>query len=226
VLRVTMETLSQRVKQGDFVLVPHMPQLISIAGNIGVGKTTLTDQLAQALNARVLYEPYDTNPFMPEVYAGNMAYALDSQLHFLVNRAEQVGRDTLVPGQVYVSDYLFDKEWIYASTLLDERQLTLYKQIYTPFAANVVTPRLVLYLHDSSKRCLERIHRRNRVYEQAIEPSFLDRLDQAYDALIQTWARCPVIRLDVARFDCLNPDHLVRLADEIPHYIEVQHADH
>ncbi len=226
VLRVTMETLSQRVKQGDFVLEPHMPQLISIAGNIGVGKTTLADGLAQALNASVLYEPYDTNPFMPEVYAGNMAYALDSQLHFLVNRAEQVGRDTLTPGQAYVSDYLFEKEWIYASTLLDERQLTLYKKIYTPFAGHVVTPRLVLYLHDSSTRCLERIHRRNRVYEQAIETSFLDRLDQAYESLIQTWDRSPVIRLDVAQFDSLNPDHLARLAGEIPHYIEVQHADH
>ncbi len=226
VLRVTMEMLSRRVKQGDFVLEPHMPQLISIGGNIGVGKTTLADGLAQALNASVLHEPYDTNPFMPEVYAGNMAYALDSQLHFLVNRAEQVGGDMLTPGQVYVSDYLFEKEWIYASALLDERQLTLYKKIYTPFAGHVVTPRLVLYLHDSSTRCLERIHRRNRVYEQAIETSFLDRLDQAYESLIQTWDRSPVIRLDVAQFDSLNPDHLVRLADEIPHYIEVQHADH
>ncbi|NQV32601.1 MAG: 2-amino-4-hydroxy-6-hydroxymethyldihydropteridine diphosphokinase, partial [Phycisphaeraceae bacterium] len=122
VLHVTLETLSQRVKLGSFILEPDMPQLISIAGNIGVGKTTLADGLSQALKARVLYEPYDTNPFMPEVYAGNTAYALDSQLHFLVNRAEQVGCDMLGPGQVYVSDYLFEKEWIYACALLDERQ--------------------------------------------------------------------------------------------------------
>ena len=93
VLHVTMEALSQRVRQGSFVLEPHMPQLISIAGNIGVGKTTLADGLARTLQAEVLYEPYDTNPFMPEVYAGKMAYALDSELYFLVNRAEQVGRD-------------------------------------------------------------------------------------------------------------------------------------
>ena len=203
-----------------------MPQLISIAGNIGVGKTTLADGLGQALNAKVLYEPYDKNPFMPEVYAGNTAYALDSQLFFLVNRAQQVGRDTLVPGQVYVSDYLFDKEWIYASALLDERQLSLYQKIYTPFAENVATPRLVLYLHDSSTRCLERIHRRNRVYEQGIEETFLDNLDQAYESLMKTWDRSPVIRLDVARFDSLDPVHLARLAGQIEHYIEVLHADH
>ena len=226
VFQVTLETLSQRVKQGDFFLEPNMPQLISIAGNIGVGKTTLADGLARALHAKVLYEPYDTNPFMPEVYAGHMAYALDSQLHFLVNRAEQVGRGTLMPGQVYVSDYLFEKEWIYASALLDDRQLTLYKKIYTPFADHVATPRLVLYLHDSSTRCLERIHGRNRVYEQDIEESFLDRLDQAYDSLIQSWDRSPVIRLDATQFDSLNPDHLARLAGEIQHYIEVQHANH
>jgi len=226
VLQVTVETLSQRIKQGSFVLEPHMPQLISIAGNIGVGKTTLADALAQALDARVLHEPYDTNPFMPEVYAGNMAYALDSELYFLVNRAEQVGRDTLLPGQAYVSDYLFDKVWLYANAFLDERQLVLYKKIHVPFAASVVTPRLVLYLHDSSKRCLERIHRRNRAYEQDIETSFLDRLDEAYESMIQTWDRSPVMRLDVARFDSLNPDHLAQLADDIQHYIEVQHADH
>ncbi len=226
VLGVTMATLSQRVKQGSFILEPSMPQLISIAGNIGVGKTTLADGLALAMNAKVLYEPYDTNPFMPEVYAGNMAYALDSQLHFLVNRADQVGRDTLIPQQVYVSDYLFEKEWIYASTLLDERQMTLYEKIYTPFAGHVVTPRLVLYLHDSSTRCLERIHRRNRAYEQDIKTSFLDRLDQAYESLIQTWDRSPVIRLDVAQFDCLNPEHLAHIVGQVQQYIKVQHADH
>ncbi|MCF7975196.1 MAG: 2-amino-4-hydroxy-6-hydroxymethyldihydropteridine diphosphokinase [Phycisphaerae bacterium] len=226
VLKVSMATLSQRIKQGSFVLEPDMPQLISIAGNIGVGKTTLADRLAQALHAEVLYEPYDQNPFMPEVYAGNAAYALDSQLFFLVNRAQQVGRDTLVSGQVYVSDYLFDKEWIYACALLDERQLALYRKIYTPFAENVTPPRLVLYLHDSSTRCLERIHRRNRVYEQGIKEPFLDGLDQAYESLLNTWDRSPVIRLDVTRFDSLDSVHLARLADELQHYIEVHHADH
>ena len=226
VLHVTMEALSQRVRQGSFVLEPHMPQLISIAGNIGVGKTTLADGLARTLQAEVLYEPYDTNPFMPEVYAGKMAYALDSELYFLVNRVEQVGRDTLVPGQAYVSDYLFDKVCIYARLLLDERQLVLFNKIHAPFGAGVVTPRLVLYLYDSSKRCLERIHRRNRSYEQDIEESFLDRLDQAYDSMLQTWDRSPVMRLDVAQFDSLNPDHLARLTDDVRHYIEVQHADH
>lgn len=226
VLGTTMAQLSQRLQQGNYVLESGMPQLISIAGNIGVGKTTLANGLAKALDAEVLHEPYDTNPFMPEVYAGRMAYALDSELYFLVNRAEQVGRDTLTPGHIYVSDYLFDKVCIYAELLLDDRQLTLFKKIHVPFGASVVIPRLVLYLHDSSKRCLERIHRRNRSYEQDIEESFLNRLDRAYDALLQTWERSPVIRLDVAQFDSLNARHLGGLVEDIKHYIEVQHADH
>ena len=226
VLNVTMKTLSQRVRQGNYSLEPGMPQLISIAGNIGVGKTTLADGLAQSLGAKVLHEPYDTNPFMPEVYAGHVAYALDSELYFLVNRAEQVGCDALIPGHTYVSDYLFDKVCIYAELLLDDRQLVLFKKIHARFGAGVVSPRLVVHLHDSSKRCLERIHRRNRSYEQDIQESFLDRLDHAYDTLLENWDRSPVMRLDVAEFDSLNSDHLARLVEDIRHYIEVTHADH
>jgi len=226
VLKQTMETLRQRIKQASFVLDASMPQLISIAGNIGVGKTTLADRLTQALPALVIYEPYETNPFMPEVYAGKTAYALDSELYFLVNRAEQVGRDTLLPGRAYISDYLFDKVWIYASAFLDERQFALYKKIHTPFAANVVTPRLVLYLHDSSKRCMERIHQRNRPYEQGIKEPFLEGLNQAYESLIQAWDDSPVIRLDVAQFDSLNENHLGSLVEQVHTYIEVQYANH
>jgi len=64
------------------------------------------------------------------------------------------------------------------------------------------------------------------VYEQGIKESFLESLDQAYESLLQTWDRSPLIRLDVAQFDSLNHDHLARLAEEIRHYIEVQHANH
>ncbi len=140
--------LSQRLRGGNFVPDPEAPQLISVAGIIGVGKTTLAKKLGEVLRAPVLFEPYDTNPFLREVYAGKSELALDSQLYFLVHRTEQIGRGVLRPGQITVTDYVFDQEMIYARRLLNPTQLALYEKIYRPFAPRVTPPTVVIYLHD------------------------------------------------------------------------------
>ena len=221
VLGVRMAELKQRLNGQDFVLDASAPQLVSIAGNIGVGKTTLAECLQVQLGGEVLYEPYDTNPFMPDVYAGKTELALDSQLHFLVHRAQQLERDSLAGGNAYFSDYLFEKELVYAERLLDVRQWELYQKIYEPFAAMVIAPSLVLYMQDSSDHCLTRIQRRNRSYEQGIQTSFLDGLSEEYDRLIEHWRMSPVLRLDIAEFDCLRPDHIEELAAQIRHYVRI-----
>jgi len=222
VLKVSMKELNERLHGGNFHPDRDKPQLISVAGNIGVGKTTLAEHLAAGLETAVIYEPYDTNPFMPEVYAGQTAYALDSELYFLVHRTEQLSKQRLSPGRVVVSDYLFEKMTIYSRCLLEERQLFLYQKIYAPFAQAVADPVLVLYLHDSSNHCLDRIHHRNRVYEQGIRTDFLDRLDTEYESLVGRWTRSPIIRLDVDRFDCLNPVHMEELTRQVRHYVYIE----
>ncbi|OHB67464.1 MAG: 2-amino-4-hydroxy-6-hydroxymethyldihydropteridine diphosphokinase, partial [Planctomycetes bacterium RBG_13_62_9] len=154
VLKEPMSELSQRLGGGSFILNPNAPQLISVSGIIGVGKTTLAKKLGEVLHCDVLFEPYDTNPFLPEVYAGKCELALDSQLYFLVHRAQQLDRDILPPGRVFVTDYVFDKEMIYAKRLLNPVQLELYERIYRPFAQKVATPAVVVYLQDSPANCL------------------------------------------------------------------------
>lgn len=218
VLDIRMGELKQRLNGQSFALDASVPQLVSIAGNIGVGKTTLAECLQAQLGGTVLYEPYDTNPFLPDVYAGKTELALDSQLHFLVNRAQQLNPSVLTGGQAYFSDYLFEKELVYAERLLDARQWQLYQEIYRPFAKMVIEPILVLYLQDASDRCLTRIQRRNRAYEQGIQTSFLDGLSEAYDRRLADWRKSPVLRLDVAGFDCLCEDHIKELAGQIRHY--------
>ena len=86
-----------------------MPQLISIAGNIGAGKTTLAKILAEAFKCRAIFEAYDTNPFLAKVYAGNQDLALDSQLYFLFTRFEQLNPASLEKGKPVVTDYFFKK---------------------------------------------------------------------------------------------------------------------
>jgi len=221
VLGVGMTELKRRLNGQDFFVDGAAPQLVSIAGNIGVGKTTLANCLQAQFGGDVLYEPYDTNPFLPDVYAGKAELALDSQLHFLVHRAQQLKRAALTDGNAYFSDYLFEKELVYAESLLDARQWELYQRIYEPFAAMIVAPSLVLYMQDSSDRCLTRIQRRNRSYEQGIQTSFLDGLSQAYDRLIEHWRRSPVLHLDIAKFDCLRPDHMQELTAQIRHYVRI-----
>jgi deoxyguanosine kinase len=212
VLREPVSELFRRVDDGNFILDPQVPQLISVAGIIGVGKTTLAQKLAEVLPGEVLFEPYSTNPFLPEVYAGRDEFALDSQLYFLVNRAKQLDPDALPRDRVFVTDYVFEKEMIYARRLLNPVQSALYESIYGPFAQRAATPVLVVYLHDTPAQCLQRIHGRNRPYEQGITLEFLEALDRDYQRLFEGWKACPVLRVPATRltgYSAAVLDHLV-----------------
>ncbi|MCU0916621.1 MAG: 2-amino-4-hydroxy-6-hydroxymethyldihydropteridine diphosphokinase [Planctomycetes bacterium] len=198
-LREPASELQRRLAGGSFVLDPETPQLVSVAGIIGVGKTTLARKLGEVLGAPVLFEPYDTNPFLPEVYAGKSELALDSQLYFLVHRARQIGWDALARGRVAVTDYVFDQEMIYARRLLNPTQLELHEKIYQPFAERVTTPKVVVYLEDSPASCLQRIHRRSRPYEQEIALTFLEAMDSDYRQMFAGWKASPVIRVPASR---------------------------
>ena len=219
VIKEPVSELADRLVGCDFVLNPNLPQLISIAGIIGVGKTTLAKKLSKKLCCKLLLEPYDQNPFLPEVYAGKKELALNSQLYFLTARTKQLNPDILAPGRIIVSDYFFDKELIYANLLLNFQQLTLYKKIYPQFAEKVAPPVLIIYMQDSSDKCLQRIHKRNRPYEQTIKVQFLDALAAGHQHLFARWKTCPVIRISVSNFDCTKPADINRLANQIKHYI-------
>jgi len=143
-------------------------------------------------------------------------------LYFLTTRTEQLNPDILAPGKIAVSDYIFDKELIYARRLLDARQLALYEKTYPLLADQVSSPVLVIYLQDSTQRCLERIHRRNRPYEQKIELQFLEALDSDYQQLFSNWTTCPVIRKQVSQFDCTKDTDLQDLLNQIKCYVAVQ----
>ncbi|MHC4221320.1 MAG: deoxynucleoside kinase, partial [Planctomycetota bacterium] len=219
VLKETIVELAQRLNGADFMINPDRPQLISIAGLIGAGKTTLTELLSKKLSCKTLLEPYDKNPFLSDVYAGKTELALDSQLFFLTERACQLNPEVLPAGKTVISDYLFEKELIYAKRLLDAKQLDCYQQKYRSVSPTVTKPMLVIYLTDSAQQCLERIHKRNRPYEQKIDLQFLRDLHYDYQQLFESWKKSPVIRMSMSDFDIKNSDSLDYLLSQIKSYI-------
>lgn len=217
VLRQSVAELYRRLNGRDFFIDAARPQLISIAGLIGVGKTTLASRLAECLNAKLIVEKYDDNPYLAEVYAGRKDMALDSELFFLSSSATQLRRDRLKPGSRYVSDYVFDKALIYASSWLEADDLELYKKHFSCVTQEVAEPVLAIYLYDDIQQCLDRIHRRNRPYEQQIETAFLDELRQKYEALYADWTTCPLVRLNAQA--CVHQEQVIEWAAQLRHYL-------
>lgn len=211
--------LAERLGGRDFALDPAVPQLVSVAGLIGVGKTTLAERVAALLDGHVEREPYDTNPFLPEVYAGRKELALDSQLYFLLKRAEQLAPAALAGERVSLADYVFEKELIYARRLLGPEQLAMYERIYEPFAEEVAKPVLVVYLQDSAEHCLERIGRRNRPYEQGITLEFLEGLKAGYERLFADWSACPVVRLPASGVGVDDEAAIAHVALQVKAYV-------
>jgi deoxyguanosine kinase len=222
VIKVPMKELASRLNNTDFVLNPKLPQLASVAGIIGVGKTTLAENLSKIFSCKCIFEPYDKNPYLPDVYAGKKELALDCQLFFLTSRVAQLNHHSLKAGEMLFADYAFDKELIYAKHLLNAEQLALYHTIHKQIISDIAAPVLVIYLTDSVGNCLERIHKRNRPYEQKIQPQFLDSLSRGHEELFSDWKKCPVIRLAKSEFDYMQDENILFLAKQIKSYVAVQ----
>jgi len=216
-LDCSMKELCQRLNGRDFARSDDRPHLVSVAGTIGVGKTTLAAGLAERLDAKFITEKYDENPYLADVYAGQTELALDSELFFLSSSASQLKRKRLKPAKRYISDYVFDKALIYASWWLDQTDLKTYKQHFDSVYTGVTPPVLVIYLHDSLENCLQRIHQRNRPYEQQIEIPFLEHLVWGYESLYTDYAVCPVIRLHPGQ--CRTAEQIDRIAGHVQCYL-------
>ena len=189
--------------------------LVSVAGVIGVGKTTLATLLADRLGAYMIHEEYANNPFLARQIAGDKQAGLASELYFLLGRARQLNKDNFSDGGWAVCDYVFEKNRIFAELSLDERQLAIYTEVERSVRLVIGSPRVVVYLRDTAENCLERIKGRARAYEQGIQMGWLARLGQAYDELFERWDICPVVRVDCAAEDTLDAEVLEKVAGEI-----------
>jgi deoxyguanosine kinase len=219
ILNCSVSELLSRLNGRDFTLDPAKPQLICIAGMIGVGKTTLAQKLAELLNTSLIREAYDTNPYIADEYAGRKEAALGCEMYFLDSRGEQLGKHNLSAPNVFVADYIFQKSMIFARWMLDETELKAYSKRYTATLRSIAQPALVIYMTDTAKNCLARIQKRDRSYEKQIDVQMLEGLSSGYEKLITEFKTAPVIRLPANEFDCFKTDHMNELTQQVKSYI-------
>jgi len=181
---------------------------IVVEGPIGVGKTTLARRLADSFGSELLLEGADHNPFLERFYRNPREAALSTQLHFLLQRAEQLRgieqSDLFNP--VWVADFLMDKDRLFAEINLDADELTLYEQVYDHLVFEPPKPDLVVYLQAPVKVLRERIDKRGIAYERGMDPQYLQRLVEAYTRFFHDYEDAPLLIVNASDINFAEND--------------------
>ena len=184
-------------------LSQSLPGFVVVEGPIGVGKTTLARRLADSFGSDLLLEGANENPFLEKFYENPEAAALPTQLYFLLQRAKQLKdmKQADMFNPVRVSDYLIDKDRLFAELTLDADELDLYEQVYSSLTLDVPQPDLVVYLQAPVEVLLERIERRGIAHERIIEAAYLERLCQSYIQFFYQYNSAPLLIVNAADLD-------------------------
>jgi len=193
-------------EQADVVATAH--RFVVVEGPIGVGKTSLARRLARNFGSELVLEQGDENPFLERFYRNPRAAAFQTQLYFLFQRARQMQelRQADLFERVRVSDYLLEKDRLFARLTLDDEELGLYEQVYSRLAIDAPVPDLVVYLQAPVDVLLERIGRRGIQYEQVIERRYLERLVESYSRFFLEYDVAPVLIVNASEIDLVGSD--------------------
>ena len=201
----------------------EQPRFISIEGPIRVGKSTLAGILAETLQARRIVEP-ENNPFLDRFYQETSGMALATQMWFLIERYDQMrplakelsGSDP----RPIVSDYLFEKDKLFAYINLTDAELALYNRYYQTFRNEVPTPDLVIYLQASPEILKQRLRRKGLTQEQAISDEYIEQVAKAYEHFFFHYTASDLLVVDTSEIDFVNREQdlallLKRLSEPI-----------
>lgn len=181
---------------------------ITIEGNIGAGKTTLSHLLAKHYNARLILEEFADNPFLPKFYEHPRQYAFPLELFFMAERFKQQKEWSQQPDlfqSVTISDYLFTKCLLFAKVNLPEDEFRLYQRLFEIINQQVAQPDILIYLHAPVSRLQENIRKRNRSYEQSIPDEYLADIQQTYTHYIREH-NVKTLFVDASRSDFLSDE--------------------
>ncbi|MEE2893561.1 MAG: deoxynucleoside kinase [Pseudomonadota bacterium] len=184
------------------------PRYIVVEGPIGVGKTSLALRLADTFGYDTLLENPADNPFLDRFYEAPRRNALPTQLFFLLQRAEQLRhwRQGALFEPQHISDFLLEKDNLFAELTLDEAELELYRNVHEHLTLDPPTPDLVIYLQAPTPVLQQRIQRRGIPSEQEMDPAYLDRLCDAYARFFHYYDAAPLLIVNAAEIDLVGDD--------------------
>jgi deoxyguanosine kinase len=191
---------------------------IAIEGVIGAGKTSIASMLSERLKARLILENFEDNPYLEKFYEKPSEYAFRTQIFFLIERytqLQQLHQKELFDSYI-ISDYIFEKDKIFAYMNLNDDELKLYEQIVQTLDRNVVPPDLVIYLQSSVPRLMKNIKTRNREIEKNMSEHYIENLNDAYNYFFSRYRNSRVMVVNCEEADFVNsPADFENLVDEI-----------
>lgn len=181
---------------------------IAIEGVIGVGKTSLAKKIKERLDAELIMEQFEANPFLEKFYGDRKRYAFQTQMFFLINRYKQqqeLNQENLFT-QFLVSDYLFEKDKIFAYLNLNGEELKLYESIFPLLSRNLRKPDLVIYLQSGVERLMLNIRKRSRKIERNLTRSYIEELSEAYNHFFFRYTTTPLLIVNSTDIDFVNSE--------------------
>ncbi len=201
-------------------MVCYETMYISIEGVIGVGKTTLARLLQDNLQAELLLEVFEENPFLTKFYEDRSRYAFQTQIFFLLSRYHQQNQfvpDALRRGKHLITDYTFAKDALFARINLQGDELEMYHNVHDALAEKIPRPDLVVYLRADTKVLMQRIALRDRSYERNMQESYIATLNEAYEDFFENYLQgVPVLRIDTNKLNIISrPEDLALIEQQI-----------
>jgi deoxyadenosine/deoxycytidine kinase len=191
-----------------------MNKFITIAGNIGAGKSTLVYMLSQRLRWEPFFEPVANNPYLADFYQDMAAWGFHSQVYFLSHRLRVYSELSKSNSSVILDRSLYEDAEIFAHNLfkrgiMDKRDYETYESLYQSLVSFLPTPDLMIYLRASTETLINRIEKRGRDYEKTISPDYLSQLNKSYESWISGFSLCPVLTIPSDNLDFVSmPDHM------------------
>ena len=195
--------------------------LVLVAGNIGSGKTSLTERIGSLLRWRTAYESVSDNPYLPDFYADMAKWSFHLQVFFLGHRADQHLEMASDPRSSIIDRSIYEDAYIFARALHDmgnisERDYRTYRKIFDLIIRNLPAPALLVFLNAPVEVLMERIRMRGRNIESGISEDYLKRLETYYEEWIQSFDLCPVLTIRTDDLDFVHkPKHLELVVSRI-----------
>lgn len=190
--------------------VMNKPDLkyIAVEGVIGAGKTSLAKKLHERLSGNLILEQFEKNPFLGDFYKDRKNFAFQTQMFFLINRFKQVQylQQENLFDEFIISDYMFDKDRIFAYVNLNNEELKLYESIFPLLKKNIRKPDLIIYLQSEVPRLIKNIKKRDRRVEKHLTTCYIEELSKAYNHYFFRYKSSPLLIVNTTSIDFVEND--------------------